>query len=210
VLSQVLPAKASAAVFCPDTQGASRGLAIATETCEMLFLAKGGEEGSRQGAIRQLAGTVGSRAAQVPSIHRIAFWLSFFTLVTNFVSQIYKVAVPGLATSLQQEVVDTGDVKKSTPAVSTLPVSKPVRTSSAVCLRILASLSGSYVLLLMFRDGSGITSTSAQRTSLPSAFSVVRQNIFYTAFHTLNTFSDAPVSSAQLVSSATSALPRQQ
>jgi hypothetical protein len=78
VLSQVLPAKASAAVFCPDTQGASRGLAIATETCEMLFLAKGAEEGSRQGAIRQLAGTVGARTAQVPSIHRIAFWLSFF------------------------------------------------------------------------------------------------------------------------------------
>jgi hypothetical protein len=75
VLSQVLPAKASAAVFCPDTQGASRGLAIATETCEMLFLARGAEEGSRQGAIRQLAGTVGSRAAQVPSKHRTAFCL---------------------------------------------------------------------------------------------------------------------------------------
>jgi hypothetical protein len=77
VLSQVLPAKASAAVFCPDTQGASRGLAIAMETCEMLFLAKGGEEASRQGAIRQLAGTVGSRAAQVLSKHRMALCLSF-------------------------------------------------------------------------------------------------------------------------------------
>jgi hypothetical protein len=90
VLSQILPAKASAAVFCPDTQGASRGLAIATETCEMLFLAKGAEEGPRQGAIRQLAGTVGSRAAQVPSKHRIAFYLSFLRWCSSLIHRFTK------------------------------------------------------------------------------------------------------------------------
>lgn len=74
-----LPAKASSLVFCPATsstsataqgsEGTSRGIAVATESCEMLFLSLGGSGGSAgkvvKGRAAQVAARVGEQTATV-------------------------------------------------------------------------------------------------------------------------------------------------
>jgi hypothetical protein len=74
LLSRALPTKASSLVFCSESregekksEGTGRGLAIATESCEMLFLTTGGDNAQNNGTIRQLAGTVGEQSATVSS-----------------------------------------------------------------------------------------------------------------------------------------------
>jgi hypothetical protein len=77
LLSRALPTKASSIVFCSESgagdkksEGTGRGLAIATESCEMLFLATGGDKTQHSGPIRQLAGSVGEQSATVSALMR--------------------------------------------------------------------------------------------------------------------------------------------
>eukprot|EP00598_Pedospumella_elongata_P003987 CAMPEP_0184981850 /NCGR_PEP_ID=MMETSP1098-20130426/11438_1 /TAXON_ID=89044 /ORGANISM="Spumella elongata, Strain CCAP 955/1" /LENGTH=1398 /DNA_ID=CAMNT_0027505457 /DNA_START=27 /DNA_END=4223 /DNA_ORIENTATION=+ len=93
--AHTLPAKASSLVFCPtnstndanDGEGSGRGIAVATESCEMLFLTVGAKNNTnavmgKTGKVKQLAAKVGEQAATV-----------------------YKVSVPALASTQQSEVV---------------------------------------------------------------------------------------------------------
>jgi len=80
--SHTLPAKASSLVFCPATssstssstastesgEGTGRGIAVATESCEMLFLTVGGANGrvaGTKGRAAQVAAKVGEQTATV-------------------------------------------------------------------------------------------------------------------------------------------------
>ena len=64
LLSQTIPAKVSALVHCADTaEDCSRGLAIATDTCEMLYWSLGSSA-----SMHQLAGRVGTQAATVSRV----------------------------------------------------------------------------------------------------------------------------------------------
>eukprot|EP01032_Pedospumella_encystans_P007994 gene7994-9529_t len=93
--AHTLPAKASSLVFCPtnstndanEGEGSGRGIAVATESCEMLFLTVGAKNNTnavmgKAGKAKQLAAKVGEQAATV-----------------------YKVSVPALASTQQSEVV---------------------------------------------------------------------------------------------------------
>ena len=73
-----LPAKASSLVFCPtnstndanEAEGSGRGIAVATESCEMLFLTVGAKNNAnavmgKAGKVKQLAAKVGEQAATV-------------------------------------------------------------------------------------------------------------------------------------------------
>eukprot|EP01032_Pedospumella_encystans_P012327 gene12327-14270_t len=93
--THTLPAKASSLVFCPtnstndanEGEGSGRGIAVATESCEMLFLTVGAKNNTnavmgKAGKVKQLAAKVGEQAATV-----------------------YKVSVPALASTQQSEVV---------------------------------------------------------------------------------------------------------
>ena len=81
VVSHPLPARASAMVYTPDNEASRRGLAVATETCEMLYLSVSAGAQTDNGEIRQLAGTVGSKSATVrqPSSIYILFLMKFLS-----------------------------------------------------------------------------------------------------------------------------------
>jgi len=185
VVSHPLPARASAMVYTPDNEASRRGLAVATETCEMLYLSVSAGAQTDNGEIRQLAGTVGSKSATV-----------------------YKVSLPTLTAGAEQVIREAGsDLHNHTSAVSAFS-SKPgwlkdYFDEHSENIPSLSALSAGF--FSNFRSAPSVAPTSASATAAATVASVAA------AASKLNKKrSIAEVSSSSTSSAATSTVTQQQ